>query len=280
MRDENGMRARQKTWNRSELLVVFRLYCRTPFGRLHHRNPEIIELARLIRRTPSAVSMKACNFASLDPQLKARNISALGNVSKADSTLWEDFMFDSESIAHDAEAEYSALTGKEAEDYMPEFGGILTVGGDPASQDIPRISDVPSGSTEKDALVKVRRVQSFFRTSVLISYDYRCALTGLSIPELLNASHIIPWSVDEKRRADPRNGICLNALHDRAFDRGLISFDENLRVVVSSQIKSTEVCAIHRDQLLRLAGKPLHLPDRFQPEDDALEYHRNNIFRP
>jgi hypothetical protein len=65
----------------------------------------------------------------------------------------------------------------------------------------------PLGSpTETEALVRVRRVQSFFRSSVLTSCDYRCALTGPPIPALLDASHIIPWSASPHRRADPPKG--------------------------------------------------------------------------
>lgn len=262
------------------MLIVFRLYCQTPFGRLHKCNPEIIKLAELISRTPSAVAMKACNFASLDPQQQARNIKALGNVSRADRELWEAFLHDSEIVAQDAEAAYSGITGKEAEDYLPEL--------DYAERDRKHQANkrafadelrMPVGLTEKAVLVKTRRVQSFFRSAVLTSYEHRCALTGLAIPELLNASHIIPWSVDTKRRADPRNGICLNAFHDRAFDRGLISFDEKLRVIVSSTIAKTEECGICRHQLVELSGHPLRLPERFQPEATALEYHRKTIFR-
>jgi hypothetical protein len=74
------------------LLIAFRLYCRTQFGRLHYRNPAIIELAPLLARTPSAVAMKACNFASLDPVQRARHIAALGNVSRADRALWEELL--------------------------------------------------------------------------------------------------------------------------------------------------------------------------------------------
>src|SRR3989337_951894 len=86
-------------WSRDELLVAFRLYCRTPFGKLHQHNPEIIDLASLLGRTPSAVGMKACNFASLDPALKARNVAALRNVSRADRELWERFSRNAEGIA-------------------------------------------------------------------------------------------------------------------------------------------------------------------------------------
>lgn len=261
---------------------MFRLYCRTSFGRLHQRNPEIIELARQIGRTPGAVAMKACNFASLDPQQQARRIKALGNVSRADRELWEAFLNDSESVAQKAEAIYIAIGGKESDDYLPELGHTEeSIGRKISQKKIPSRKGLktPDGPTEKETLVKARRVQSFFRAAVLNSYEYRCALTGLAIPELLTASHIIPWNVDERRRADPRNGICLNALHDRAFDRGLITFDKDLRVVVSSELAKSEDSPIQREQLIGIAARPLRLPIRFKPDASAFEYHRRRIFR-
>ena len=75
---------RGKGWSRDELLLAFRLYCRTPFGRLHYRNPEIVELAKLIGRTAGSAAMKACNFASLDPAQQARGIRGLKGASQAD----------------------------------------------------------------------------------------------------------------------------------------------------------------------------------------------------
>lgn len=166
----------RRVWNRDELLIVFRLYCSTPFGRLHQRNPEIVELANLIGRTPGAVAMKACNFASLDPHQQTRKIKALGNVSHADRELWEAFLIDSEGIAHEAEAAYSAMTGKEDEDFLPELDRAIRTDptGLPAKKsvldDTLRIAD---RATEKSMLVKIRRVQSFFRTAVLTSYGHR-----------------------------------------------------------------------------------------------------------
>ncbi|NLZ04709.1 MAG: HNH endonuclease [Phycisphaerae bacterium] len=276
------MPAERREWSDAELLVTFRLYCRTAFGRLHQHNPEIIRLAELIGRTSSAVAMKACNFASLDPQQQVRGIKALGNVSRADRELWEAFRNDSEAVAQEAEAAYATLIGKDVEDHIPELGCTEMDAARTLSAAKRKVVDefkMPDGTTERDAVVKTRRVQSFFRATVLASYDGRCALTGLAIPELLNASHIIPWSVDEKRRADPCNGICLNAFHDRVFDRGLISFDENLCVIVSPIVGELGECDIHRQQLLGISGRLLRVPERFQPDTAALDYHRKNVFR-
>jgi putative restriction endonuclease len=62
----------RRNWLRSETLIAFGLYCRTPFGELHQSNPAIVELSGRLGRTPSAVGMKACNFASLDPRQRER----------------------------------------------------------------------------------------------------------------------------------------------------------------------------------------------------------------
>lgn len=61
--------AERLAWTRQQLLVAFSLYCQTPFGKLHSRNPEIIKYADLINRTPSALAMKLTNIASLDPAI-------------------------------------------------------------------------------------------------------------------------------------------------------------------------------------------------------------------
>jgi hypothetical protein len=245
-------------WSRDELLVAFRLYCRTPFGKLHQHNPEIIELSRSLGRTPSAVGMKACNFASLDPVQRARNVTALGNVSRGDRELWDAFQENPEAIAAEAEAAHERLAARDS----PPPG-----------------LDTPEGPTEVARIVRARRVQAFFRAAVLASYEYRCALSDIALPELLNASHIIPWNADIGRRADPRNGIVLNALHDRAFDRGLICLDEQLRVVVSSRLRSGDIPSFQRQALIKMQGRELRLPYRFEPDPVALAYHREHVFQ-
>ena len=250
--------SQRRRWSRDELLVAFRLYCRTPFGRLHQHNPDIIDLAERLHRTPGAVAMKACNFASLDPAEQARGIRALGNVSAADRELWDQFHADSQAIAIEAEAAHERLAGPAG----------------PPQDEI----DTPAGPTETERTVRTRRVQRFFRSAVLSAYDHRCALTGLAVPALLNASHIIPWSVAEHRRADPRNGLCLNALHDRAFDRGLITFDDQWHTVLSPTLYDGDATPVHRQALLELEGQPLRLPRRFEPDPVAMAYHRRKVY--
>ena len=250
--------AQGKGWSRDELLLAFRLYCRTPFGRLHYRNPEIVELANVIGRTAGSVAMKACNFASLDPAQQARGIRGLKGASEADRALFADFLSNSELVAAAAEEAAVRVTGQETADAVWEM---------------------PAGPTEVTRTVQARRVQGFFRSAVLAAYDNRCAISGLAVPELLNASHIIPWSENIERRADPRNGICLNALYDRAFDRGLIAFDDDLRVIVSPRLKKAGVCGEAEAALIGIEGRPLNLPRRFEPDREAMRWHRDRILR-
>ena len=154
-------------WTKPQQLLALRLYCQLPFGQLHQRNPDIITVATAINRTPSAVAMKACNFASLDPAIKQKG---LGNVSRADLALWDEFQEDSETIADSAETAYQEVAVKK--------------------EAAPTI-EKPTGPTESIREVKTRRVQSFFRKTVLISYGNQCAISGLKLPELIIASHII-----------------------------------------------------------------------------------------
>lgn len=238
-------------WQEDKLLLTLHLYCRTPFGKLHQTNPEIIKLAQIIGRTPSAVAMKACNFASLDPALAQKG---LAGASKADRALWDAFMQNSTDIADKAEALYETRV-------------------EPNTTETEKPLVFPTGPTETTREVKVRRVQRFFRQTVLESYNNRCAISGLAIPELLVASHIIPWAEDESRRADPTNGIALNALYDKAFDRHLISFDADFRLVLSDRIKVQLKGEVVKEYFTRLEGKRIDMPYRFFPDREALKEH-------
>jgi predicted restriction endonuclease len=128
-----------------------------------------------------------------------------------------------------------------------------------------------------ERVVRARRIQGFFRGAVLAAYEYRCALSGLAIPKLLIASHIVPWKDSPELRADPRNGICLNALYDRAFDRGLITFDEALHVIVSPAIR--DLTDETGKALFRgIEDAQLRKPAAFAPDVTALRYHRERVF--
>lgn len=256
------MGKKAKNWSRDELIIAFNLYCRIQFGRIHKSNPEIIEIAKGIRRTPSAVAMKMVNFASLDPFHKKRNIKGLQHGSKRDEEIWKEFHNNWESLAFESQQSLTRLIGKTEQDYAHE---VSIVG-----QDVP---------TEAQRLTRVRLVQSFFRETVLSSYNYSCSICKISLYKMLNASHIIPWSINKLRRADPSNGLSLCAFHDRAFDRGLITIDEDYKIILSKEVKTLiKIPKLHKVGLLEIEGQSINLPEKFHPDKAAFAYHRDNIF--
>lgn len=244
-------------WSRDETLLAFALYCELPFGKLHQHNAYVASLAQRIRRTPSSVAMKACNFASLDPAQQERGIKGLTNASQTEREIWEEFFHDSDAVVDEIDQARSHFVATTADTQAPR---------------------APSGPSDIIASIRVRRHQTFFRSSVLSTYNRRCAITSLAVPELLVASHIIPWSEAKTRRCDPTNGLCLNALHDRAFDRGLITFDDQLRLVVApALLDGQQLGLLH--ETLPLIGRQLDMPDRFQPDSEALRFHRERVFK-
>jgi putative restriction endonuclease len=249
---------KNQNWTREQALACFNLYCRISFGKLHKGNPEIVAFAEAIGRTPSAVAMKLVNFASFDPVHKKRNVKGLANASNLDRDIWEEFESSPNTVAERSEEAFNDLALPAA---LPdeELG-------------------LPQGPTETLVSRPMRLVQSFFRRSVLTSYAYKCSFCGLSVKTLLNASHIIPWKASVERRADPRNGLCLCSLHDRAFDRGLMSIDKNWNLLVSNKLKRPNQVPLHQVGLLDMEGRRIHLPGRFTPSEASLEHHRTSIF--
>src|SRR5438067_1595728 len=101
----------RKTWQRDELILAFNLYCKTPFGKIHIRNPEIISLAKLLGRSPSALSWKLANFARLDPSLQQRQIIGAPHGGKGEIEVWNEFNSNWESLAFESEKLLAKLTG-------------------------------------------------------------------------------------------------------------------------------------------------------------------------
>lgn len=238
---------RGKPWSKYELITVLKLYCKTPFGRIHTRNPEIKALAEALKRTPSSIALKMTNFASLDPTI-AR--AGMGNYSRLDKEVWDEFFSDMDKY----------LSQDELSPDLPMAEPGYSLSNFPAGVDVVR-------------LTKARVNQSFFRSMVLASYETRCALTGIDSPSLLIASHIVPWVANKEIRTNPRNGICLNSLHDSAFDCGLISFESDFSVIYSKKLSD-----VSRAALSSLAQIKLSLPKKFGPDPTYLDYHRKNRF--
>lgn len=260
-------------WTREHFLIALNLYCKLPFGKMHKGNPLIKEVAEKMKRTPSSLAMKLSNFASLDPILKARGIKGLDGATKQDRAMWEEFRGHIATLAPESETLlHDLFTDDEAKDL--DFLHRDRVRLEPS------LRVAPSGPTEKLSVVKLRRGQQFFRQTILNAYDVRCCITGISVPRLLVASHIRPWSAFPEDRLNPRNGLCLSSLHDAAFDSGLITLDANLRVILSPRLKGYFPQPALEQNFLAYEGTPIRSPEMFtEPSPEFLAYHRSVIFK-
>ena len=248
-----------RRWTREESLIVFNLYCWIPFKDSDKSHPEVRRIAQLVGRTPDAVSMKIGNFGSLDPELQKRGIKGLRNASHLDREVWVEFHQDWQA----------RIT--ESERLIAEREQAITLSGADAAI-------YPAEGRERIAARAVRENQDFFRRAILSAYENRCCVTGIDMAALLNASHIKPWAAaDKTEKLNPQNGLCLNALHDRAFDRGLITLSDDYVILVSSQVRHTDNDGV-RNLLLDYAGRKIRLPSRFAPRADFLAWHRDNVF--
>jgi putative restriction endonuclease len=127
--------------------------------------------------------------------------------------------------------------------------------------------------------VKTRHGQDFFRKMILESYGNRCCITGMDIPQLNIASHIIRWADNKDTRMDPRNGLCLSGTFDRAFDRNLLTLDEDYRVVISKEIKEHYPQQVVKETFQKREGQVIHLPGKSErwPLQEYLEVHREKV---
>ena len=255
------MKKGQNLWSRDELILAINLYCKLPFGRLHRLNLQIIHLSELINRTPSSVAYKLVNFASLDPSLKARGIKGASNASKLDKEIWDEFYNNWEDLPYESEMLLAKIENR-------PIGDICNID----------MKDLPLGKTN-ERIVKVRVNQSFFRDSILASYNNTCCITGLNQSELLIAGHIKPWSEDEKNRLNPRNGIAINALHDKAFENGLITTTPEYKIKISDVILKQKRTESIETYFLQYENKDIVLPSRFLPDIEFLKYHNDYRFR-
>ncbi len=279
----------QRRWTRDELILAMNLYCRLPFGQFTKSNPEVIRLATAIGRTPSSVGMKLCNFASLDPHHQERGVKGLTSTSVTDRQIWGEFHADWARLAAESEAVRERLLPE------PEDAGIFDFrpGDFRLDADPPESLETPqskienheskiapfTGPTDAEAIVRVRRAQRFFRRAVLTSYAGQCCISGIALPQLLVASHILPWSTHPEHRANPSNGLCLSRLHDAAFDQGLITFDLNLCLVLSAKLRDATENPVLNASFIPYEGRPMRLPEKFRPDTRFLERHRAEVFQ-
>ena len=261
-------------WTRIQSLIALNLYCKLPFGKMHKGNSVIKEVAAKMGRTPSSLVFKLTNFASLDPILQARGIVGMRGATNEDRALWREFHSNLATLGPESEQLLHDLITNNAEKEVDllEPDKIRL---EPSSKVI-----VPHEQTEGSALVKVRRGQQFFRQSILSAYGVRCCVSGINVPRLLVASHIKPWRDFPKERLSPYNGLCLSTIHDAAFDAGLITFDENLNLLLSRHLRSYFPQPALEHNFTPFEGEPMRLPKQLaEPSRACLAYHRETIFQ-
>ena len=180
-----------------------------------------------------------------------------------DGAIWEEFRNDWESLAYQSKEIMERLNK----------GSIN-------KPSIFIYENMPLGENA-ERIVKQRIGQNFFRAAVLSSYENKCCITGISISQLLIASHIKPWECSDIRteRTNPQNGLCLNALHDKAFDKGFITIDKSYNIIVSAKLKESRIDEITKAWIVSFDGKEINLPHRFLPEEHFIEYHNDIVFQ-
>lgn len=249
-------------WSREELILAFNLYLKLPFGKLHTRTPEVQDLALLLGRTVNSIAIRLTNFASCDPYHQNRGVKGMPGGRKQCQPIWDEFFQDKEALLFESER---ILAEKEQGTIEIKYKNLLA-----------DISDLKGETKVRE--VKTRVNQDVFRQIVLANYNKKCAITGIDIPDLLFASHIIPWSKNEEERLNPENGICLSALYDKAFDKGLIGINERYEIILSAKINKNKGKDYFQKHFSPLEKVKMHLPQKYLPNPKFLQWHLDTIF--
>lgn len=242
-----------KPWTEDEFILALELYFRIPFGSISKTNPDIIKLAQLIGRTPSSVGMRLCNYAHLDPNLPADGLSGGG---KNCVTYWDRYANNLSQLKIDAAISRIRII----EDV------------DSQTLSIARIK-------ETDRLVD--DMYDFkFQDIILSNYNSRCAVTGMAIPSLVTACHIVPSSVDEEINLKAENGLCLTILHAKAFVNGLIGIDADYCFHVSSELKQYVFENGYSTNFKRYDNQKISFGNVIsKPNPEFLDWHMQTIYR-
>lgn len=252
------MKEGQTLWTKDELMLAINLYSKLTFGQMSQTNRDIIELSQLIVRTPASVTYKLVNFASLDPRLTQKGMV---NASKLDKAVWQEYMNNWDEVFFESEE----LLAKKKQTTIEKVYEI----------DLENLPNVQG--KERERLVMIRVNQSQFRKIVLTNFNNQCCITGIGLLELIVASHIVPWSSDKINRLSPKNGLALNSLHDKAFDRHLITVTEDLKIKISSKfLKYKDIPSIQQN-FIDYDGNSLISPKKFYPDTEFLRMHNDKF---
>lgn len=256
-------------WTKDELMLVMNLYTKLRYGQFNYRNLEVIKLAELIGKTPGAVAFKLVHLSRQDPKHKDR-VKGLANPGKNAIEMYNEFANNWDEMLYQSEVLLAKYQNKNVEE--------ITLN----QEEIKEIQkDILSGKIGKDIerVVKTRVNQSLFRKVVINNYANSCAVCGLSIQNLLVASHILKWSESHHNRLNPENGLCLCNIHDRAFELGYIGINSDYSILISNELKQIKEKETFSSLFGRHENQSILLPDKFYPNITFLETHLKNSFR-
>lgn len=258
-------------------MMAFALYIVLEPRECDDKGLDVQRLASFLHRTPNSVALKIWNIAAHDINRQALGKAGMKHGSKLDSQVWQWYAEAPDTFMEEClDLLQHALLQADAQHFHPA----------PLASD--RYSPLESATKlllnkhnpegdERETTTLQRVNQAYFRNSLLQNYQRTCCITGMQIPSLLIASHIKPWKAStptEKTAAS--NGLLLNAFHDRAFDQGLISIDDDYRIMVNhDRVKHSPI----NDQwLYDFEGHQITLPAISQPSHEFIEYHHKHIF--
>lgn len=241
------------------------------------QDPVVQHVAQAIGRTDDAVVLKVMNLRTI----LSGGERGMSHGSRTDARVVRDFAQHLDDLV-------AAVTIVEAEASLTRgtLAALTVVPSDSEGLDLP--ADAPQDdplATERLAWQAQRVGQGLFRSRVLRNFAHACGFCGLQSRRpktnsfLLVASHVLPWrTATSHQRLDPRNGVSLCAIHDRAFDWGFMTLDESLRIQVSSAAEHHYAPRGRVEaELLSFHGEPLR--EHVLPPGDAyLAHHRASVF--
>lgn len=247
-------------WTEEETALALGLYLQLSFDEIAKERREVVELARLLGRTPSSVTYKMYNLASLDPVIVNSGKKTFDHHSKTDESVWNRYFSQPYRLPADCEkiidGYLSGIEGGESAFSSYVLGGEIYIE------------------------TKARMNQNIFRRNVLSEYGETCCITGMHSTDLLIASHIKPWKFsNDFEKLDSRNGLCLNPLHDRAFDKGLMTLHpEHRTIVYIDNIEEMMPDRIYKDYFGRYENRTISEPEHNKPNRAYIEFHNKYVY--
>ncbi len=128
---------------------------------------------------------------------------------------------------------------------------------------VTELAENPNSAACIMQMVRTRGIaQSLFRDVLLRAYQYRCAFTDISFPSVLEACHIVPWATCRpEERLDVRNGLLLNSVHHKLFDKGLVTVTKDYRIwYIDPELKNRPYTDCDLLLSANLHGKAMKMP--------------------